>query len=218
MPTLGERSLTRYHRTVPGEIREQILTAAEECIRVHGMARVTTKDVARHAGCSEGSIYNHFADKLDLLRAVIDERLPDVLGVVGALSDGAGTGSVRDHVAVVLEVAEDFYRRLLPLAGSLCSDPELLARCQGDLAEEGGGPHEALAAIGAYVRAEQALGRVAEGIDPDAVALAIMGSAAEAARIELVTGTRVGGGDWRAGVLDLLCAALAPHPAVVGPR
>jgi AcrR family transcriptional regulator len=194
-------------------IREQILAAAEECIRTQGMARVTTKDIARKAGCSEGSIYNHFADKLDLFRAVITERLPALERPVGGLAGRAGTRSVRDHLAQVLEAARAFFTQLVPLAGSVFADPELLERCRTDMERDGTGPHRVLAAVAEYLRAEQALGRVAATVPPDVAALLLVGAAYEHAYTELLTGQAPAGSACPSRIVDLLCAALGPVTA-----
>jgi AcrR family transcriptional regulator len=198
---------------VTGAIRGQILAAAEECIRAQGMARVTTKDIARQAGCSEGSIYNHFADKLDLFRAVIVERLPDLQGPLAGLAARAGAGSVRDHLAEVLDAARSFFAQLVPLAGSVFADPELLARCRADMERDGTGPRRVLAAVAEYVRAEQALGRITGAADADVAALVLVGAAYEQAYVELLTGE---GAACFSGVLDLLCPALDPMAPAAG--
>ena len=57
-------------------LRRRIIEAADTLIREHGIAGATTREIARAAGCAEGSIYVHFEDKIDLVIAVIVEREP----------------------------------------------------------------------------------------------------------------------------------------------
>jgi TetR/AcrR family fatty acid metabolism transcriptional regulator len=45
----------------------QILAAAAKAFAAKGFARATIADIAREAGVAEGSIYNYFKDKQDLL-------------------------------------------------------------------------------------------------------------------------------------------------------
>jgi TetR/AcrR family fatty acid metabolism transcriptional regulator len=45
----------------------QILAAAAKAFAAKGFARATIADIAREAGLAEGSIYNYFKDKQDLL-------------------------------------------------------------------------------------------------------------------------------------------------------
>ena len=52
--------------------REQILEAATRVFAEKGFRRATTREVAREAGVSEGTIYNYFEDKDALLIAIID--------------------------------------------------------------------------------------------------------------------------------------------------
>ena len=58
------------------------------------------------------------------------------------------------------------YRDMLPVGSSLFADPELLRRFRSRLAEQGAGPHRAWEPVVAYLRAEQALGRVAGARPP----------------------------------------------------
>jgi AcrR family transcriptional regulator len=51
---------------------DRILTAAAECVRRYGLRRVSMGDVARAAGVSRGSVYNHFHDRDALVGAVLE--------------------------------------------------------------------------------------------------------------------------------------------------
>ena len=57
--------------------RNQILDAAAGVFAEKGFHRTTTKEIASAAGVSEGTIYNYFANKVDLLIGMIT-RLADV--------------------------------------------------------------------------------------------------------------------------------------------
>jgi AcrR family transcriptional regulator len=52
--------------------REQIVGAAMRVFAEKGFRRATTREVARAAGVSEGTIYNYFEDKDALLLAILD--------------------------------------------------------------------------------------------------------------------------------------------------
>ncbi|HZU16911.1 MAG TPA: helix-turn-helix domain-containing protein, partial [Candidatus Dormibacteraeota bacterium] len=41
-------------------MRERIVAAAARVIRERGVVNATTREIAREAGVSEGSLYNHF--------------------------------------------------------------------------------------------------------------------------------------------------------------
>ncbi len=52
--------------------RNQILMGAAQIFSEKGFHKATTKEIARAAGVSEGTIYNYFANKRELLVAMID--------------------------------------------------------------------------------------------------------------------------------------------------
>lgn len=52
--------------------REQIVEAATRVFAQKGFSRATTREVAREAGVSEGTIYNYFEDKDALLMAILE--------------------------------------------------------------------------------------------------------------------------------------------------
>ena len=57
--------------------RERILQAALELFQVHGIKKTTTNDIARKAGVSPATVYNHFGSKEDLVRAAVKYFLAD---------------------------------------------------------------------------------------------------------------------------------------------
>ena len=166
----------------------QLVEAAERVLRAKGLARATTREIAREAGLAEGTLYLHFADKLDLVRAVHEKLLPAFIEVVRHLPERAGTRTVEANLTELAHSALRLYRDMLPLGSSLFADPELLERYRARLAERGGGPHRAWEPVVAYLRAEQALGRVAAGADPAAAALLLLGALQQLVFVELMTG------------------------------
>jgi AcrR family transcriptional regulator len=196
--------------------RAQLVDAAERVLRAKGLARATTKEIAREAGCAEGTLYLHFADKLDLVRAVHEKLLPAFVEVVRHLPERAGTGTVAGNLTELAGSALRLYRDILPLGSSLFADPELLSRFRALLAERGGGPHRAWEPLVAYLRAEQALGRVAAGADPEAAALLLLGACQQLVFVELMTGPETlpfqDRPDPAAGLVATLLAGLSPAP------
>jgi AcrR family transcriptional regulator len=51
--------------------QQQILDAALEVFAQKGFAHATTAEIARTAGVAEGTIYNYYKDKHDLLISII---------------------------------------------------------------------------------------------------------------------------------------------------
>jgi AcrR family transcriptional regulator len=181
---VNEHSLS----TSPGGTRDQLVAAAERVLRTRGLARATTKEIAREAGCAEGTLYLHFADKLDLVRAVHERLLPAFIELVRRLPERAGSGTVQGNLTELAAGALALYRDLLPLGSSLFADPELLERFRGRLAARGAGPHRAWEPVAAYLRAEQTLGRVAGDVDPEAAAALLLGACQQLVFVELLSG------------------------------
>jgi AcrR family transcriptional regulator len=172
----------------PTGTRDQLVDAAERVLRTKGLARATTKEIAREAGYAEGTLYLHFADKLDLVRAVHERLLPAFVEVVRHLPARAGGGTVEGNLTDLARSALRLYRDVLPLGSSLFADPELLRRYRALLADRGGGPHRAWEPVVAYLRAEQALGRVDPDTDPAAAALLLLGACQQLVFVELMNG------------------------------
>jgi AcrR family transcriptional regulator len=166
----------------------QLVDAAERVLRTKGLAKATTREIAREAGLAEGTLYLHFADKLDLVRAVHEKLLPAFVEVVSHLPGRAGTGTVEGNLTDLARSALRLYRDILPMGSSLFADRELLERYRARLADRGAGPHRAWEPVVAYLKAEQALGRVAGGADPGAAALLLLGACEQLIFVELMTG------------------------------
>jgi AcrR family transcriptional regulator len=56
------------------ERRQQILQAATKLFARQGFARTTTKEIAREAGLSEGTIYKYFTNKQELLFSFLESK------------------------------------------------------------------------------------------------------------------------------------------------
>ena len=56
--------------------RVRILDAAHELMLTVGLARATTKEIAKAAGCSEAALYKYFASKEELFIRVLGNGCP----------------------------------------------------------------------------------------------------------------------------------------------
>lgn len=152
--------------------RERILDAAERILRTRGVVQATTKEIAHETGVSEPTLYKYFADKERLLLAVLRERVPGP----SRASVRPGEGDVAENLAELTHAMLDFYRRSFPMLGALLADPQRMAAHREAMRGLGAGPEKAVEAFAAYLRAEQALGRVAADADPDACASLLVGA------------------------------------------
>ena len=145
-------------------------------MRERGLARSTTREIAREAGFSEGTLYKHFESKDELFMRVLAERLPSFVALAKELPGRAGRGTVEETLQEVARMALPFFAQGLPIIASVFSEPSLLARHAEELRKRGGGPQRANEAVAAYLRAEQELGRVRRDADPEAAAAMLLGA------------------------------------------
>lgn len=94
--------------------REQILGAATRVFAERGFSRATTREVARQAGVSEGTIYNYFKDKESLLMAIMDKlneterRAEDFREALATDYEGFFQAYLRHRMGVIWENREIF--------------------------------------------------------------------------------------------------------------
>lgn len=150
--------------------KDEIIGAAEKLLRERGLSGVTTRAIAEEVPCSEGAIYVHFASRVDLLLAVLEQNLPAMLTPLHALEESAGKQTVERNLLSALEGLQSFHDRTVPMLSSLFSEPALLERFRERLTSLAKGPRGAIGRIERYVRAEQKLGRVDPAMPPETIA------------------------------------------------
>lgn len=193
--------------------RGRIVEAAERVMRERGLARSTTREIAREVGLSEGALYKHFDSKEELFMCVLAERLPSFVALAKDLPGRAGRGTVEGTLGEVARMSLAFYAEGFPVIASVFAEPVLLARHVDELKKRGGGPHRANEAVAAYLRAEQELGRVREDVDPEAAAAMLLGACFQRAFLQnFLDGDDASGAEERfaAGVVGTLMPGLEP--------
>ncbi|WKX19331.1 MULTISPECIES: TetR/AcrR family transcriptional regulator [unclassified Streptomyces] len=161
--------------------RERILDAAHELMLTVGLARATTKEIARVAGCSEAALYKHYASKEELFIRVLSERLPRLTPLLRGLAAEPGRAPIEDNLTEIARQAALFYEQSFPIAASLYAQPQLKRRHDDTMRELGTGPHLPIEGLDAYLRAEQAAGRVRSDADTFAAASLLLGACAQRA-------------------------------------
>ena len=155
---------------------ERLLGAVEELMRSQGLARITTRDIAKAAGLAEGTLYNHFRDKDELFMAVLQLNVGEFAHAIQDLPLRVGQATVLDNLRPVAEAAAGFHIKVAPLVCSLLADQKLLAETRGRMQERRVGPQRSLESLAAYIAAEQRLGRINSELDAGAVATLILGT------------------------------------------
>lgn len=70
------------------ERRAQIITAAMRVFAEKGLSHATLRDVFREAGLSAGAVYNYFNSKEDLILAVTEAGMAQVVAALGSITSG----------------------------------------------------------------------------------------------------------------------------------
>lgn len=173
MTASGGPGRTRAGRGRPATgVRESVVVAAQGILVEAGVARLSTKEVAKRAGVAESSIFYHFGDRIGLLQAVIQQHLRPVKDVLGEVDAGRG---MRTGLVALMEALEGFFLGAIPVMAAIQSDAELRAKYAERSRERDLGPHRAVDAVVAHLSASD--GVVPETVDVRAVALLLVGAA-----------------------------------------
>ncbi|MGX1542762.1 TetR/AcrR family transcriptional regulator [Streptomyces adustus] len=118
--------------------RAQILDAARRCFLRDGFHSTSMQDLFAESGLSAGAVYRHFASKNEMITAIVEENMRDVLAMVNAVAGDRPGGSIGALVADVLDIvksksAEQDVAGLAVLAWSESLRNPLLARQFEDL-------------------------------------------------------------------------------------
>jgi AcrR family transcriptional regulator len=171
--------------------RARILDAAIELVETEGVGAATTKRIAAVAKVSEGSLYNHFADKPELLITLVLERLPGIREVFGKLYGAGGTPTAA-RLAAALVALIDFYTHAHAIVAGVTADPVLLKMTRQRFAETGQGPHLAHEKLAEFLSLEQKAGRIRAGVRPEIAAALLIGACTEYASLRQMTGKTPG--------------------------
>jgi len=195
--------------------RQNVIDATERLLRTHGLARVTTRAIAREAGVAEGSLYHHFSDKAELLHAVVQYCMGDFRDALESLPLRVGQYTVRENLEHTLQAAFDFQFKIIPITCSLFADHALLARMREILSKHCIGPARSVEALAVYLQAEQRLGRVAAEISAQSAAELLLASSFHGALFDQFLARQVGPDTVRLRIHETvrtLLAGLAPRP------
>ncbi|WP_433525570.1 TetR/AcrR family transcriptional regulator [Nocardia pseudovaccinii] len=166
---------TRGQRGRPSTgVRESVVVAAQEILLEAGVARLSTKEVAKRAGVAESSIFYHFGDRMGLLQAVIQRHLRPVKDVLGEVDEEPG---LRAGLVALVEALEEFFLDAIPVMAAVQSDVELRAKFAERSRELDIGPHRAVDAVVAHLSIQHADQRVPGTVDLRAAALLLVGAA-----------------------------------------
>ncbi len=203
--------------------RQALMDAALAVFVERGFARATTREIARRAGLSEGTMYRHFTDKYELFHQVFFALVLDAGEELRRLPERAGQNTVRDNLEYLFVLAGRMQGDSVVANGVHVGRPRpgqklRLLRARASRPEGFERP-EPVAIVAEYIRAEQELGRIRLDVDATEAA-AVVASIPFAAGMERALWANfapAGGpsahGDFpvpAAGALDILARGLTP--------
>lgn len=135
----ADREGGQSHRRTAGEraraaTRARLRASGRTLFAEHGLHRITTHDIAAHAGVAAGTFYNHFADKGALFREIAEEAVAELtrrLEAAGQPGERMRDG-VRPHAEALVGFAAD-HRDLIRILFSRDGDA---AAVEADVLEE----------------------------------------------------------------------------------
>ncbi|MGW4980690.1 TetR/AcrR family transcriptional regulator [Streptomyces mirabilis] len=84
--------------------REQILDAARRCFLRDGFHSTSMQDLFAEAGLSSGAVYRHFTSKDEMILAIAEENMRDVLDITLAVATNRQGQSMGAVLAELLDV------------------------------------------------------------------------------------------------------------------
>ena len=173
----------RRARAVTGEgdpaaqLRERLVDTAAALVADGQVSAITTRQIARAAGVSDGVLYNYFADKNELVVAALVRHFETVVSRSHGELPIAGSGTVADNLLTYGEALYNLSRDTFPMIAGLITEPALLRRVMEELHRPGQGILPFLDRIGEYLVEEQRLGRIAD-VDLQATMALLTGACA----------------------------------------
>lgn len=118
--------------------RDQILSAARRCFLRDGFHATSMQDLFAEAGLSSGAVYRYFASKDDVIIAIAEENLRDVVAMirdVASSQPGRPVGTVLANIFNIVQAkdAQDGLAGLALLAWSEALRNPVLAKRFADL-------------------------------------------------------------------------------------
>ena len=172
-------------------MRDRIIEATLECMREHGVRGTTTKIVAAHAGVSQGSIYNHFTNRSELVVEAFRLATGTIRDHAAGLDRLVGTETPEDNLVALMEAVIGFFREIAPIVGSVLGDPELRSWfTEGKVPDAEGQPLTPLTGVvelSDYLEREHRAGRLPKQRSWAACATMLIGSCLHYAYLELLS-------------------------------
>lgn len=202
---MSPRRAAVLHDRDDADLRAHLIATAERLFAEQGATGLTVRAIARAAGVSDGVLYNHFADKEELLAAALAAHVASVDRGFAALPV-AGTGTVAANLSICLERGLALHAAVLPVFAGLLSQPAVLAR----FAESSGRQRLWRDTLVDYLRAERDLGRLIADADIEATAAILVGICHDTVLTALLSGAARSGPPPVEAIVSTVLTGIAP--------
>lgn len=150
--------------------RQNIINATDRLLQTRGLARLTTREIARKAKVAEGLIYHHFKDKAELIFEVVETRVRETKNLMLNLPLELGKSTLLKNLEDVLLSVYYAQYEITPIICSMFADQKLHGRLKEIVKERNVGPQYAIEGLDVYLAAEQRLGRLSDAVDTNTLA------------------------------------------------
>jgi AcrR family transcriptional regulator len=183
------RSVPRRDGEPPqAALRNHLIDVAERLLEVQPPAGLTAREIARAAGVSDGVLYNHFADKDEVVIAALLRRFEQLSIRFQASLPPAGVEPLHDSLEKIAKAALEFHSAGLPLVAGLISSPKLLRRFFDEIHGHGATMPAGVAGLARYFHDEQTRGRISAELEPMALVTTMFGAVLTVALAQHLTG------------------------------
>lgn len=156
------------------QLRSSLIEHACRLIAREGASALTMRALAAEANCAVGLLYKVFADRRDIVAAIVHRELERLRTACDVLVDRAGTGTVGGNLMWFAEVFLD--SPAVPLTQELLADESLRRSVAASAHGAGMGPSGLPRVLSRYLAAEKAAGRVTTDVDEGAFGFLLAGS------------------------------------------
>lgn len=195
--------------------RQNIIGTTDQLLQTHGLAHLTTREIAHKAKVAEGLIYHHFKDKAGLIFEVILIRARESRNVMQNLPLEVGKKTLlRNLEDVLLSVYQTHYE-ITPIVCTVFADQKLHSRMQEIGKERNMGPESTIEGLDVYLAAEQRLGRLSDDVDTKVLAKVLWMIVTQSAMLDQLMGLKPGAPFVRREIrnyLQLLMTGIEPRP------
>ena len=156
------------------QLRDTLIEHAQRIITRDGAKALTMRTLAAEAGCALGLPYKVFADRGELVAAIVQAEFARLAAAGEKLITRAGAATVTDNLVWYAELLLD--SPAVALAGEVMADRALAEAVAASAHQTGAGPVSFEAALSGYLAAEQHAGRVEGDVDTAAFGFLIAGA------------------------------------------